>query len=180
MSKNVDDYFVNQIAKKTGLDRKKIQERIKDDTCYPTDKTHEGDLAFIVDKFAWLAKIIDKMVEKTPMTFDEIMNATDEMIEHLGISERDMEVTGTFYNCIKTLYQDEIDDNLSVPSSVEDLGEGVIMIRFNRVLPEFREKWATPEEKADDYIANEPFSLLFIDTTPGVVGFRAFFTKLGG
>ena len=176
---NREDYFVKQIIKKTGLSEEFIMEKIKDDSCYPPEKNYEEGLCKTVDKFAWLARIMDKMIEKTPMSLKQITQATAEMVEQLEITDEDREVISAFNDCISEMYGDIMDPETVAPSSVEDMGRGVIMIKFNRIIPDYIKKSSSPQEKADDYIANEPFSLLFIDTTPGVVGFRSFFSRFG-
>ena len=179
MTQDRKEHFIEIIHQKTGFPQEKIREGIKIDPFYPIGEKFEIGLAESVAKFAKYACLLDKMVENKAMDLDEIMEATDEKLQESGVTWEDIDVTKTFYDSLKNLYGESINDDHVMPLDVEDLEDGVMMVKMSRVIKNIRELALTPGEKMCDYIENDPSYLLFVDTTPWKEGYMCFYAEVG-
>lgn len=179
MTQDRKEHFIGIIHEKTGYPQEKIREGIKVDPFYPVGEKFEIGLAESVSKFAKYACLLDKMVEQHAMDLDEIMEATDQKLLESGVTWEDIDVTKTFYDSLKSIYGDSIDDDHVMPLDVEDLGSGIMVVKMSRVIKDIKELAQTPGEKMNDYIENEPSYLLFVDTTPWKEGYMCFYMEVG-
>ena len=178
MENDRKEIFVSIVSKKAGIPAQEVAEGLRTDPFYPVGERFEMGLAESVSKFARYAYLLDKMVEKKAMDLDEMLAATEEKLHESGVTWDDIEVTKTLYDSLTNLYGEEIDDDHVMPLAVEDLGDGLLVVKMSRVIKDMKKMAETPGEKINDYIENEPSHLLFIDTTPWKEGYMTFYTSV--
>ena len=168
------DKFIDLIVKKTGLSAPQVRENVKEDDSYPVSPDFEEGLAKIMENFSRYARLLDSEVERTPMKMGTMMDAAQKAMATAGMSGQDMQVASIFQTALNEIYDGQFDSRLVMPSRCINLGQGMVMIFFNRITGSFEALKNSPDGKLNDFIENRPHLVLFLDTTPGREGFRSF------